>query len=101
MIFENGHYAADEVYFYESYFKKSANFKVLNLKKITGTLKMYFFCWNYGPITIWHNMTWSYFFLKKSLAFLTFSFAQFGNLGRGSDKVAKYQKIQICSQANR
>ena len=36
-IFENGHYAADQVYFYDSSSQKSANFQ-----KITGTLKIIF-----------------------------------------------------------
>ena len=30
-IFENGHYAADQVHFYESNYKKSANFAACNL----------------------------------------------------------------------
>ena len=48
-IFENGHFAADQVYFYEFNSKKSANLPALMpirqsfpFQKITGTLKMIF-----------------------------------------------------------
>ena len=44
LIFENGHYAAGQVYFYKSNSKKSANFTArtakFSLSKNTGTLKI-------------------------------------------------------------